>query len=146
MNIVFLCGALEPGRDGVGDYSRKLAGALVEKGHQVALAALKDGHVPAVTEGIQLSDEVEVPVLRVPASWPAAQRFSRAKEWIGRINPEWVSVQFVPYAFQAKGLPYAFAQDLKSLGGFFGGISCFTNSGSMLPSSSLNTLWRGGNG
>lgn len=119
MNIVFLCGALEPGRDGVGDYSRKLAVALVQEGHQVALAALNDGYVTVATEGSQPTDEIELPVLRLPASWPAAQRFGRAKEWIGKINPEWVSVQFVPYAFQSKGLPYGFTQDLKSLGGLF---------------------------
>lgn len=119
MNIVFLCGALEPGRDGVGDYSRKLAGALVQEGHQVALAALNDSYITAATEGLQPTDGVELRVLRVPASWPAAQRFGRTKEWIGKIKPEWVSVQFVPYAFQAKGLPYGFTQDLRSLGGLF---------------------------
>lgn len=26
MTILFLCGSLEPGRDGVGDYTRRLAG------------------------------------------------------------------------------------------------------------------------
>ena len=119
MNIIFLCGALEPGRDGVGDYSRKLAGALVQEGHQVALAAMNDGYVSTATVGSQPTDGSALSVLRVPASWSAAQRFGRAKKWIEQIKPEWVSVQFVPYAFHSKGLPYGFTQDLKSLGGLF---------------------------
>ena len=35
MKIAFLCGSLEPWRDGVGDYTRRLAGDLQACGHQV---------------------------------------------------------------------------------------------------------------
>jgi hypothetical protein len=43
MRIVFLCFSLEPGRDGVGDYTRALAGELIRPGHEVcAVAMLKN--------------------------------------------------------------------------------------------------------
>ena len=42
MKIVFLCGSLEPGRDGVGDYTRMLAAEIIRKGHNAAIVALAD--------------------------------------------------------------------------------------------------------
>ena len=32
MKIVFICGCLEPGKDGVGDYTRRLSAELIDHG------------------------------------------------------------------------------------------------------------------
>ena len=45
MRIVFICGSLEPGRDGVGDYVRHLAVAVAQQGHETAAVALRDPFV-----------------------------------------------------------------------------------------------------
>jgi hypothetical protein len=40
LNIVFLCGSLQPGRDGVGVYTRRLAGEVIRQGHQASIISL----------------------------------------------------------------------------------------------------------
>jgi len=46
MRLAFLCGSLEPGRDGVGDYTRRLAGELIRQGHPSIILALNDKYKP----------------------------------------------------------------------------------------------------
>ncbi|MEJ7738060.1 MAG: glycosyltransferase [Chitinophagaceae bacterium] len=106
MKIVFLCGSLEPGCDGVGDYIRRLAGELVRQGHHASAIALNDRHLKAQFTGTQHIEGVNFQVLRVPSVWPERSRFHRAKEWINEIQPEWLSLQYVPFAFHLKGLPF----------------------------------------
>jgi hypothetical protein len=45
LKILFLCGSLEPGRDGVGDCVKNVAGELRIQGHQAAAIALNDGFI-----------------------------------------------------------------------------------------------------
>lgn len=40
MRIAFSTGCLAPGRDGVGDYTRTLAGECARRGHTLALVSL----------------------------------------------------------------------------------------------------------
>ena len=44
MNILFICGSAEPGKDGVGDYTRRLCGELLRTGHRTRILALCDNH------------------------------------------------------------------------------------------------------
>ena len=115
MKIVFLCGSLEPGRDGVGDYVRQLALELRHQGQQVAAIALNDQHT---SEEIVLNSSLagdKLPMLRLPACWAAHRRFQRAHQWLTEFQPAWVSLQFVPYAFHSKGLPIALGRRLTRL-------------------------------
>jgi glycosyltransferase involved in cell wall biosynthesis len=116
MNIVFLCGSMEPGRDGVGDYVRRLAIELQRQGHQVAVVSLNDRHLTEEYCGSQSIGKDILSVLRLPASWTAKQRFTRAKSWISTLNPEFLSLQFVPYSFSPKGLPIRLSKQLANLG------------------------------
>ena len=116
MTIAFLCGCLEPGRDGVGDYARKLAGQLVQQGHTAVLVALSDPSVPEATHETQPVDEVALPTLRLPAAWPIEQRMATAKNWLDTVNPDVLSLQFVLFSFHPKGLPYGLAPLLATLG------------------------------
>ena len=45
MKIAFITSCLEPGKDGVGDYTRSLAAESSRNGHEVCLLALNDRHV-----------------------------------------------------------------------------------------------------
>jgi hypothetical protein len=117
MKIVFLCGSLEFGRDGVGDYVRRLAGELIKQGHQIAAVALNDEYLVEKFIGIQSLEAIELSVLRVPSIWSAKDRFEHAKAWIDKINPDLLSLQFVIFAFHPKGLPFNLSKLLSRLGG-----------------------------
>ncbi|MCF6406975.1 glycosyltransferase [Chitinophaga filiformis] len=116
MKLIFLCGSLEPGKDGVGDYSRRLACELIRKSHEVAIIALNDRVSASLYDGLQSSNGTEVPVLRLPASMDEKERFSHAGDYIRKFGPEWVSLQYVPFSFEKRGLPFSFGKHLKSLG------------------------------
>lgn len=114
MKIVFVCGSLEPGRDGVGDYTRRLAGALIRQGRQVRILALNDkgGHRGAEIKNqesdfteVQDSEGTSLECLRLPLtlSWP--ERMRLALGWIKSFEPDCISIQYVPFAYHAKGLP-----------------------------------------
>ena len=116
MKIVFLCSSLEPGCDGVGDYSRRLAGALIRLGHQTALLAINDQSIREKINGSQLEDDMKIPVFRLPSNLSASRRFSEAKRWIDKLNPEWISLQYVPFSFHPKGLHFGLSKRLLHLG------------------------------
>lgn len=106
MKIIFLCGCLEYGRDGVGDYTRRLLGALLAQGQQVAAVALADSYTETARLEEQRLEGNSVSVYRLPNSWPIAKRTAHAKRWIDDFNPEWISFQFVCFAFHPKGLVF----------------------------------------
>lgn len=116
MKIVFLCGCLEPGRDGVGDYVRRLAIELARLGHQTAAISLNDKYVAQDILTTQQVATDSLPVLRLPATWAASQRFERARHWIVELDAEWLSLQFVPFSFHPKGLCFDLGGLLQPLG------------------------------
>ena len=115
--ILFICGALEYGCNGVGDYTRRLAAELIKQGLSTAIVAWHDNHVTAFIDGVQEEDKTTVPVLRIPASYTTAQKIKRASKWINDFDPDWCSVQFVPFAYHKKGLPFNLAAEFISAAG-----------------------------
>lgn len=107
--LAFLCSSLEVGRDGVGDYTRSLAGECARAGHEVALLALHDRHLPAPVT------EEEPPALRLPAAMSWAERTRRAEAFLAEFDPQWISLQFVPYGFHDKGLVWNLPRFLQPL-------------------------------
>lgn len=91
LRIAFLCGSLEPGRDGVGDYCRLLAAELESHGMACLLISLN---------GI------------ASASWPDRARVVR--ERLAQFGADWVSLQFVPYSFHSKGLVESFGKAMRT--------------------------------
>ena len=103
MKILFVCGCMEPGKDGVGDYTRLLSAQLIRKNHEVAVIALKDYFTNSSEESEQVVEGEKVSVLRIEKSH--FQLSAIAQEYIQRFDPEWISLQYVPYSFHKKGLP-----------------------------------------
>jgi len=96
MKIVFIAGCLEPGRDGVGDYTRALATECARRGHEVRLLSVGEPAQPAVTvDGL--------PTLRLTADAWRADGGSAAQRWLEAFAPDWASLQFVPYSFAPRG-------------------------------------------
>lgn len=101
MKIVFLCASLEPGRDGVGDYTRRLAGECVSRGHECTAIALHDPHVANEMETV----EDGVTLVRFPAAetW-SNKHLARITARVRETWPTWISWQFVAYGYHPKGL------------------------------------------
>ncbi len=117
MRLIFICGSLEPGVDGVGDYTRRLATELIKQGHEIAALALDDQFTDKPTDHIENVDTIAFPVYRIPSKLNADNRFKLAYDWIENFNPEWLSLQFVPFSFHAKGLPFGLSKQLSKFNG-----------------------------
>lgn len=104
MKIIFLCGCLEPGKDGVGDYTRMLAQALVQRNCKVWVVSLFDKFVAREHTELQMMAGRGVDVLRIPACCAAAERFGALAALAGQFRPGIISLQFVPYAYNKRGL------------------------------------------
>ena len=111
MKIAFLNGSLEPGRDGVGDYTRCLAQECARQGNSCCLIALNDRWLTTP----ERSDENEIVTLRLPAALNWTERIRLAGETLKAFQPDWISLQFVSYAFQPKGIPLGLAAKLRPL-------------------------------
>lgn len=117
LKIVFFCGVLEPGHDGVGDYTRQLAGEIMKQGHSGMLIALQDRYVQEIVQETYFVEEKELTVMRVPAELPWEEKIELLKDAVKKYNPDWLSLQYVSFAFDEKGLPIRFASRLKMIGG-----------------------------
>jgi hypothetical protein len=117
MNILFVCTSLQPGRDGVGDYTRLLASGCADAGHTCALLAINDEHAsqPVVHE-MQAERGHEFPVLRLSPEKAWTARYEHAQAFIEKIAPDWVSWQIVPYGFHPKGIIPDSAYEFTRLG------------------------------
>ena len=102
MKILFLVGSAEPGKDGVGDYTARLAGAVVSLGHDGRVVALHDPHGVA---RIDATASNSVDPARLHDRMPWSERIQALNEIIESFRPDWVSLQYVPYAYHPKGLP-----------------------------------------
>jgi hypothetical protein len=116
MKILFICGSLEPGRDGVGDYTRRLGGELIKQGHEVKAIALNDQHICEIVENSEEYKNIQFCIFRIPSILTAGTRFELAKVWIDQFNPHWISLQFVPFSFHRKGLSLNLGWKLAGLG------------------------------
>ncbi|MEO6568741.1 MAG: glycosyltransferase [Opitutaceae bacterium] len=101
MKIVFLCASLEPGRDGVGDYTRCLARECTSRGHECTVIALHDPHVANEIDAM----EDGVAMVRFPSSqgW-SGKHLARMTARVRENWPDWISWQFVAYGYHPKGL------------------------------------------
>jgi hypothetical protein len=115
MRLAFFCGSLEPGRDGVGDYSRRLAGEFVRQGNPCVLVGINDGSLSEMHGTSQEIERTRIPVLRLPTQMPWNERVMKAREWVGAFKPDWASFQFVPFAYHRKGLCFGLGKYLAQM-------------------------------
>ncbi len=116
MKLIFLCSSLEKGRDGVGDYTRRLSGELIRQGHKVSIIALHDRHINNIQQEYQIDQNSQIDALRLPSCISWNKRIKIAEEYVSEFNPEWLSLQYVPFGFHDKGLPFLLEHRLKKVG------------------------------
>jgi hypothetical protein len=117
LKIVFVCGCLEPGLDGVGDYTRLLASQLAERGHTCSLVSVIDPHITSVTRDEVAATPRPMSVLRIPATAPWPERIAQAKAAREQFAPDWISFQFVPYAYDPRGLCFGLGAHFQAIAG-----------------------------
>lgn len=122
MNILFITASLEPGKDGVGDYTLRLAEAVRDKGVRVFCIALADRHLTPKTEldfrGPFVKSDV-ADIRRLSSDTPWKKRIAILQAIIDDFRPDWVSLQYVPHGFDQRGLPFGFPRLLSLLRGDF---------------------------
>ncbi len=104
MKLTFICGSLEPGADGVGDYTRLLAGEISRRGHSCQLLALNDSKITLDADSIITRDDDGMSVVRLSPRLSWTERLQEAQKAVDAFGPDWVSLQFVCFSFQPKGL------------------------------------------
>jgi hypothetical protein len=104
MRFLFITSSLEPGIDGVGDYSCVLAENLMRDGHDCAILALHDWHMPNGVTVLENSGETTARSLRLCRGMSWMQRRSHASRFIGNFAPDWIGIQFVPHGWHPRGL------------------------------------------
>lgn len=102
MKILFICGCMEPGKDGVGDYVQILSKELVLRHKEVAILAINDLYLSEDKEVIR--DDIEVLRLTAQSTWKS--RINKLEHWINKVKPHRISWQFVLYAYHPKGFPF----------------------------------------
>ena len=108
LRLLFFCSSLAPDRDGVGDYTRTLAGQCVRLGHECRLIALNDRflQVGAETYENQLVGDGTLPCMRLPSLLEWSVRMKSVERWARDFLPDLCSLQYVPYGYHPKGLPW----------------------------------------
>ncbi|PHS01102.1 MAG: hypothetical protein COA80_02555 [Leeuwenhoekiella sp.] len=104
--ILFICGSIEPGKDGVGDYCRILATSLLKKGYKTEIVALYDKNSKSAVSEKQEYNGISVECLRIPRTFSFHKRRRYLKQRLFEFKPHWCSLQYVPYSFNPKGLPF----------------------------------------
>ena len=108
MRITFLTGSLEAGQDGVGDYTALLAGECGRLGAAVQVAAIADRHLGSIAASASGP-------LRLPHSMPWSTRLALLERHVRDFDPDWVSVQFVPYSFHRWGIAVRACEGLRRM-------------------------------
>jgi len=104
MKIAFVTNRLDPGRDGVGDYTTLLAQECARLGHAVARLSLNDQAAEKASD-----------LLRLPSALPWPDRARAARAWLEAFAPDWISLQFVPYGYEPRGLVGRVAPHLEAI-------------------------------
>jgi hypothetical protein len=113
LRILFICGCLELGKDGVGDYTRVLAQELVTYGCECSILSLNDSYVThTIIEEIY---NTKISLIRIQALGSAKVRYQIARSYINDFCADIISLQFVPYSFQKKGLPFYLLSFIKAI-------------------------------
>jgi hypothetical protein len=117
MKVIFICGSAQPQRCGVGDYSRRIAGELIRQGNQASIISLMDADILTSVVETQMDVTTSVTVFRLPYLNGYKHNCIEAKPFLENFNPDWVSLQYVPFSFHPKGLPIGLSNHLKLLTG-----------------------------
>lgn len=85
------------------------------QGNEVALISLHDAFVSEAGKSMQREEGIDITVIRLPRSMDWKSKGNEVKAFIKSFNPDWASLQYVPYLFQEKGIPAGLAAMLHEI-------------------------------
>ncbi len=94
MRIIFLVGSMNTKTNGVAAYTKLLSEQLKAIGHTVTTIVLNEEEPESVSKDIYTIEK----------SLSTVKRFSLLDSTLKKLNPEVISIQFVPYSYHKKGL------------------------------------------
>lgn len=109
MKLLFITPGLEPGKDAVGDYTIEIARRLLRSGYSVSIISIADRHIDIRNEGLRAGCKT----IRLPKRSEWNSRWKQLKEYVQENKPGWVSLQWVAFGYQDKGLPVLFGRHLR---------------------------------
>jgi hypothetical protein len=109
MRISFITAALS--NDGVGDYTRLLAESCQRMGHACQIVSLCD-HEQQQHPLVDSKDGVQIS--RFLGNAFPKSKLSGIRKSLSDFQPDWISLQFVPYGFEKRGCLRTFPSHLKS--------------------------------
>ena len=113
--LLFITGTLESGRSGVADYTLKLASELANLDVSCTCIAINDIFYVGPSAYSSIRTKVgNVRLIRFSSSLPWKKRIDQLKIEIKNFNPDWISLQYVAYAYHVKGIPFNLAYHLKA--------------------------------
>ncbi|MFN9546612.1 MAG: hypothetical protein ACK6AD_06035 [Cyanobacteriota bacterium] len=116
LSILFISGAFEIGRCGVSDQFFLLSKALSRHGVVITCIALNDSctdiDLPLLVNRSRIDG---INILRFSSAFPWRLRSNALRAEINDFKPDWISLQYVPFAFHSKGLPFCLIQCLASV-------------------------------
>ena len=114
--ILFVCGTFELAKSGVADYINFLACELTRQEIHCACIAINDPYVSPAAPGSPLGWERNfIPVRRLSSLLPWSERTERLNADLDSLNPDWISLHYVPYAFHPKGLSLGLLKCVKAV-------------------------------
>jgi hypothetical protein len=111
VKILFVVGGLQQGADGVGDYVRRLMDGLRQQGVGSDAIALNDAFVTAPEFG-DLDHSDNSRFLRLPRCITWSQRVEASCRFVQERLPNFLSLQYVPFAFDPRGFSNQLAKVL----------------------------------
>ncbi|RLJ73919.1 glycosyltransferase family protein [Pedobacter alluvionis] len=115
MKILFICGSIEKGKDGVGDYTARLCASLSTLGYDVSIISLNDPYVDTNFKTVLNIEGQAIPALRLAKSQEMNLKLDLAAQFIREEKPDLISLQYVVFSFNPKGLPFSLAKSLKKI-------------------------------
>ncbi|SFD29960.1 Glycosyltransferase involved in cell wall bisynthesis [Algibacter lectus] len=111
MNILFISNNFPPILDGVGDYTYKLTQNLVSQGFEVSVLCSEKREIINSKEKFSLEDITVLPIVK---TWDS-KGLKEVKNVFKDKTYDYISLQYVPFAFNKKGLPIHLGRNLKNI-------------------------------
>jgi len=117
MKIILICGSLESGEDGVGDYSRRLAHEIQNRLILVKIIAINDPFVSRVLEEKQLILNSSIDVLRMPKELSIKKKIDGVSNYLSSFQADLISFQYVPNSYSKHAVPFWIIKFLSKIKG-----------------------------
>jgi glycosyltransferase involved in cell wall biosynthesis len=115
MKLLFITGCLEPGKDGVGDYTRELAAECGLRGYPASLMSLNDPWIKTPVKEIPPDTGTGTSLLRLGPRQSWVDRVTAARAFLAETGPDLVSLQLLLHSFHPAGLSFALPQLLRAI-------------------------------